>query len=110
MLMNSSPQLYDICKSWDQTLIDARYGKTEGKSRYIRNERGVLVEGSKENADAVLKAEEQWRKEMIPKPLKIGDLYYAGDKNPADRLLGDSRHAQCEHCVQQNRRMQEYKW
>lgn len=109
MLLNSSPQLYDLCKSWDQTLIDSRYGKANGKSRYIRNEKGVLVEGSKENTEAVLKAEEQWRKQLIPKPLKVADRYYAADKNPGSWPDAD-RHARCEHCSQKELRLKEFKW
>lgn len=108
MLFKESPQLYDVCKTWDQSLIDARYGKTDGKSNYIRNEKGMLVEGSKANIDAVLKAEEEWRKDLT-RPLKIGERYFAGDKNPG-RSPDIDRHAQCEHCIQKEQRQSDFKW
>ncbi len=103
-LLKQSWQLYDICKTWDQQLIDSKFGITDGKPNLIRDEKGVLVPATRENTEAIQKSEEQWRRDLT-RPQKIGDKYFAGDKTPGH--YGDSdRQAHCEHCTRLDIRKQ----
>lgn len=108
LLYKESPQFYETCKTWDQALLDAKYGKkADGQPKIIRDEKGVLVEATNENVDAISKAEAQWRKDLVPRPVRIGDRYFALDEKPG-RSKEFDRGAQCEHCVQQEKRYLEF--
>ncbi len=78
MLLKESPAMYEIAKQLDQDLIDKKWGKQpDGKPKFIRSADGGIVEGNKENLEAVRKAEDRWRRDLEPKPLKLGDRIFA---------------------------------
>ena len=77
-LFAESPTMYELCKKWDQSLIDGRFGTADGKPRFIRDAKGAIIKATEQNLNRVREDEANWRLEMMPPLLQRGNTYIAG--------------------------------